>query len=176
VVKARLRRLACPVHGVRVEGVDFARPSSRFTRDFEQLVAWPAVKMVQDALWRLVDIDWDSVGRICDRVVAKRAPGDRRCHAQVTDRKGPASISCDTTTMEEGRMTDVLIRDVPEDVVSAIEAKAKRLGLSRTEYLRRQMVRVASTSDEPVTVESLRQFAQTFADLADPEVMRGAWE
>jgi hypothetical protein len=78
--------------------------------------------------------------------------------------------------MEEGRMTDVLIRDVPEDVVSAIEAKAKRLGLSRTEYLRRQMVRVASTSDEPVTVESLRQFAQTFADLADPEVMRGAWE
>lgn len=73
-------------------------------------------------------------------------------------------------------MTDVLIRDVPEDVVSAIEAKAKRLGLSRTEYLRRQMLRIASTGDEPVTVESLRQFAQTFADLADPEVMRGAWE
>ena len=73
-------------------------------------------------------------------------------------------------------MTDVLIRDVPADVVSAIEARAKRLGLSRTEYLRRQMVRLASTSDEPVTVESLRQFAQTFADLADPEVMRGAWE
>lgn len=73
-------------------------------------------------------------------------------------------------------MTDVLIRDVPDDVVSAIEAQAKRLGLSRTEYLRRQMRRVASTSDEPVTVESLRQFALTFADLADPEVMRGAWE
>jgi transposase len=70
VVKARLRRLACPVHGVRVEGVDFARPSSRFTRDFEQLVAWLAVKMDQDALRRLVGIDWDTVGRICDRVVA----------------------------------------------------------------------------------------------------------
>jgi hypothetical protein len=77
---------------------------------------------------------------------------------------------------EESRVTDVLIRDVPDDVVSAIEAKAKRLGLSRTEYLRRQMLRVASTSDEPVSVESLRQFAQTFADLGDPEVMRGAWE
>ena len=77
---------------------------------------------------------------------------------------------------EEPRMTDVLIRDVPDDVVSAIEAKAKRLGLSRTEYLRRQIARVASTSDEPVSVESLRQFAQTFADLGDPEVMRGAWE
>lgn len=73
-------------------------------------------------------------------------------------------------------MTDVLIRDVPDDVISAIEAQAKRLGLSRTEYLRRQMRRVASTSDERVTVESLRQFALTFADLADPEVMSGAWE
>lgn len=31
-------------------------------------------------------------------------------------------------------------------MVSAIEAKAKRLGLSRTEYLRRQMLRVASIS------------------------------
>jgi transposase len=34
VVAAQLRRLACPVHGVRVEAVPFARPSSRFTRDF----------------------------------------------------------------------------------------------------------------------------------------------
>lgn len=73
-------------------------------------------------------------------------------------------------------MTDVLIRDVPDDVVSAIEAKAKRLGLSRTEYLRRQMLRVATSSDDPVTVESLQQFADIFADLADPDVMRGAWE
>lgn len=73
-------------------------------------------------------------------------------------------------------MTDLLIRDVPDDVVAALEARAKRLGLSRTEYLRRQMVRVASASAEPVTVDSLRQFSETFADLGDPDVMRGAWE
>jgi plasmid stability protein len=73
-------------------------------------------------------------------------------------------------------MTDVLIRGVPDDVVSALEAKAKRLGLSRTEYLRRQMVRVAATSEEPVTVDHLQRFAQVFADLGDSEVMREAWE
>ena len=73
-------------------------------------------------------------------------------------------------------MTDVLIRDVPEEVVSAIEAKAKRLGLSRTEYLRRQMVRVARTADASVTVDHLRRFGEVFADLGDPEVMREAWE
>jgi transposase len=62
---------------VRVEGVDFARPSSRFTRDFEQLVAWLATKMDKDALRRLVGIDWDTVGRICDRVVADELDPDR---------------------------------------------------------------------------------------------------
>ena len=30
-------------------------------------------------------------------------------------------------------MTDILIRDVPEDVVVAIDGKAKRLALSRTD-------------------------------------------
>jgi len=73
-------------------------------------------------------------------------------------------------------MRDVLIRGVPDDVVSALEAKAKRLGLSRTEYLRRQMVRVASTNDEAVTVDSLQRFAEAFADLGDPEIMRRAWQ
>lgn len=73
-------------------------------------------------------------------------------------------------------MTDVLIRDVPDDVIAAIEAKAKRLGLSRTEYLRRQMARVASVPEGPVTVQDLQRLSDTFGDLADPEVMRGAWE
>ena len=73
-------------------------------------------------------------------------------------------------------MTDVLIRGVPDDVIAAIEAKAKRLGLSRTEYLRRQMARVASVPDESVTVEDLLRISETFGDLADPDVMRGAWE
>lgn len=70
VVSARLRRLACPEHGVRVEAVPFARPGARFTRDFEALVAWSATKMDKTALCTLVGIDWDTVGRICDRVVA----------------------------------------------------------------------------------------------------------
>ncbi|MEX0592907.1 MAG: antitoxin [Nitriliruptoraceae bacterium] len=73
-------------------------------------------------------------------------------------------------------MTDLLIRDVPDDVVFAIDAKAKRLGLSRTEYLRRQMARAATTAEGAVTVESLRQFSDAFADLGDDDVMRKAWE
>ena len=32
-------------------------------------------------------------------------------------------------------MTDLLIRDVPEEVVAAVDARASRLGLSRSEYV-----------------------------------------
>lgn len=73
-------------------------------------------------------------------------------------------------------MTDLLIRDVPEDVLAAIDARARRLGLSRSAYLRRTLAREAKLSDVPVTIESLKRFADRFGDLADPEVMRRAWE
>ena len=32
-------------------------------------------------------------------------------------------------------MTDMLIHDVPDDVVAAVDARASRLGLSRSEYV-----------------------------------------
>ena len=67
-IRARLRRLHCPAHGVRVEGVPFARAGARFTRDFEQLVAWLATRTDKTAITRLVRIDWDTVGRIVERV------------------------------------------------------------------------------------------------------------
>lgn len=73
-------------------------------------------------------------------------------------------------------MTDLLIRDVPEDVLAVIDARAQRLGLSRSAYLHRALAREASVSDVPVTLESLQRFADRFGDLADPKVMRQAWE
>ncbi len=72
-------------------------------------------------------------------------------------------------------MRDILIRDVPDDVVAAIDAKAQRAGLSRTEYLRRTLSRERSQDSLDVTVDDLAGFALTFADLDDPEVMAQAW-
>jgi hypothetical protein len=69
-VRADLRRLRCPDHGVRTEGVPFARAGSRFTRDFEDLTAWLATTMDKTALRRLLRVDWDTVGRIIERVMA----------------------------------------------------------------------------------------------------------
>ena len=69
-VRASLRRIECPTHGVRTEGVPFARPGARFTRDFENLVGWLATTMDKTAIGRLLRVDWDSVGRIIERVMA----------------------------------------------------------------------------------------------------------
>lgn len=71
-------------------------------------------------------------------------------------------------------MTDVLVRDVPDDVVAALESRATKLGLSRSEFLRRRLAQEA-VPQAPVTVDDLRSFAETFADLGDPDVMKGAW-
>ena len=68
-VRAQLRRLACPTHGVRTEAVPFARAGSRFTRDFEDLAGWLATTMDKTAIRRLLRIDWDTVGRIITRVM-----------------------------------------------------------------------------------------------------------
>jgi transposase len=69
-IRARLRRVWCPTHGVRTEGVPFARSGSGFTTDFESLVAWLATTMDKTAITRLVRVTWRTVGRIIERVVA----------------------------------------------------------------------------------------------------------
>jgi hypothetical protein len=72
-------------------------------------------------------------------------------------------------------MPDVLIRDVPPEDLARIDANAARLGLSRTEYLRRRLHQDATRPATPVTVADLEAFAARFGDLSDPEVMRQAW-
>lgn len=72
-------------------------------------------------------------------------------------------------------MGDILIRDIPDDVMAAIDAKAKRLGLSRVEYLRRTLARERSSDRGCTTIEGLQRVAALAQDLDDPDVMTGAW-
>ena len=72
-------------------------------------------------------------------------------------------------------MADILIREVPEDVIAAIDEKAQRLGLSRSEYLRRTLARERDAQSSAVSVSDLADFADTFGDLDDPDVMGSAW-
>ena len=79
-IHCRRRRLWCPVHGARTEGVPFARPGAEFTRDFECLVAWLMARSDKSTVKRLLRIDWDTVGRIIKRVCADELDPDRLEH------------------------------------------------------------------------------------------------
>ena len=69
-------------------------------------------------------------------------------------------------------VADILIRDVPDDVVAALDANARRVGLTRAEFLRRILAQQQSPA---VAREHLNRFAERTADLGDPEVMAAAW-
>lgn len=72
-------------------------------------------------------------------------------------------------------MTDVLIRNVPDEDLARIDDRAARLGLSRGEYLRRQIARDAARGSEVLTPGDLKRFSERAKDLCDDEVMRAAW-
>jgi len=72
-------------------------------------------------------------------------------------------------------MADILIRDIPDEVIAAIDARAKRVGLSRTEYLRRTLERERSSLSVPITLEHFEKFVKLTIDLDDRDVMSNAW-
>jgi transposase len=77
VVRAERRRLRCPEHGVVTEWAPFARYRAGFTAEFEDTAAFLATRTDKSAIARFLRIDWDTVGRICERVVATELDHDR---------------------------------------------------------------------------------------------------
>lgn len=69
-------RVRCPRCGVRTEKVPWAAAGSRFTRDFEQQVAWLAQRCDLTAVMGYFRISWPSVRRIVDRVVERAWDAD----------------------------------------------------------------------------------------------------
>jgi hypothetical protein len=72
-------------------------------------------------------------------------------------------------------MADVLIRNFPAEDLARLDDHAARAGLSRAEFLRRQLQQEARRSAGPVSAADLRALSRQFPDVADPEVMRDAW-
>lgn len=72
-------------------------------------------------------------------------------------------------------MPDILIRDVPEEDIARIDRHARRQGISRGEYLRRQIAQDIDRDAGNVTVADLRRASELAKDLLDEDVMRAAW-
>ena len=75
VVEADAPRVRCPVHGVVVAAVPWARHGAGHTRYFDDQVAWLAVSCSKTAVMMLMRIAWRTVGAIITRVAAEAAAG-----------------------------------------------------------------------------------------------------
>jgi transposase len=76
-LEGEIRRVRCRECGVKVEEVPFARPGARHTRDFEDLTAFLAQQANKTMIAKLLRIDWATVGRIVERVVADHLDSER---------------------------------------------------------------------------------------------------
>lgn len=72
-------------------------------------------------------------------------------------------------------MANVLIRGLSDEAVARIDQCAEELGLSRNEYLRRQLEVDTVRPAVKVTDEHWKRSAEVLADLADPDIMADAW-
>jgi hypothetical protein len=59
-------------------------------------------------------------------------------------------------------MADILIRDIPDDLLAAIDAKARQLALSRVEYIRRALARQRDTAPAQRPSKTLRPSQTTW--------------
>ncbi|WP_431928957.1 ISL3 family transposase [Micromonospora wenchangensis] len=69
-VEADAPRVSCPVHGVVVAAVPWARHGAGHTRAFDATVAWLAVHTAKSAVSQLMRVGWRTVGAIVARVWA----------------------------------------------------------------------------------------------------------
>jgi len=70
-VEAESPRVTCRRHGVVVCAVPWARHDSRFTRAFEDQLAWLAVNTSKSAVAELMRVAWRTVGGVIERVAAE---------------------------------------------------------------------------------------------------------
>jgi len=77
-IEADVRRMKCGgCRQTRTEWVPWARPGSRFTRDFEDAVAWFAARMSKTGVAKVMGTCWRSVTAIVARLVDMHLDEDR---------------------------------------------------------------------------------------------------
>ena len=101
-LRLEVRRLDCPTCGVVAEELPFVRAGSRFTRAFEDTCVWLVRDAPKTVVSRLMRVDWETVGRMVERVVAEASAGGEDWLAglrrigidEVSYRKGRRYLLC----------------------------------------------------------------------------------
>lgn len=103
-IEATVPRVRCPLHGVRVAHVPWARPGSRFTASFEDALAWLALRTDRTAVCTKYQVAWRTVGAILTRV------GDAM-RAQAPPWEGVTRIGIDEVSYRKGHRYLTIVVD-----------------------------------------------------------------
>lgn len=94
-VRSEHPRVECATHGVVACAVPWARAGARFTKGFDDAVAWLATQCSKTAVGEWMRVAWRTVGRMIARVVAERDRPEERLEGlrrigidEVSYRKG----------------------------------------------------------------------------------------
>jgi transposase len=184
-LQAEIRRLACRRCGrVRTETVAWARPGARFTRDFEDVVAYLAQHTDKTTITRLLRCSWEAVAAIVTRVVAT--------HLDDARLEGLYRIGIDEVSYRKGHryLTVVADHDRHGAVVWAGEGMSgatlerffDTLGPERTAQLQAASMDLhGAYARSPAPVPPTPGYAPTpstspeLANAAVDEVRRAAW-
>jgi transposase len=167
LLRLEVRRLACPECGVVSEELPFARAGSRFTRAFEDTCVWLARDAPKTVVARLLRVDWATVGRMIERVVAEAATttgeqwlqGLRRIGIdEVSYRKGRRYLLC-VVCHDSGR----IVWAQPGHSRSVLHAFFDELGEQRCALLE-----AVSADLGPAWQEVIRERAPNALVCADP--------
>lgn len=137
VIAAEIREGYCAKHGRRVERVPWAAPGSRHTQAFDEAIASLVQVADKTAAGRMFRVAWRTVGRIVERVVARKLSKNRL--------DGLEFIGVDETSYKRGHRYMTVVMDLMTGrVVWVGEGKSaetlgeffKELGPRRSERLR----------------------------------------
>jgi len=112
-------RVSCPAHGVTVAALPFARHGSSFTRDFEDLVVYEAVRSSKQAVADRYAISWRAVAHACERVLAEAL-------SRVDLLEGLVAISIDEVKAKKGqRYLTVVCNHLTGKAIWAVPGRSK---------------------------------------------------
>ncbi len=118
IIKAQLVRVCCKKHGVKIEKVSWGRLGSRFTRDFENQIAYQSLTQTLKDASKTLRISWNTCDPVIKRVLNDVEPNFKERRNNLEE------IGVDETSYKKGHKYITLIVDLlKKQVIHIYEGK-----------------------------------------------------
>ena len=104
LIQAEAPRIKCRKHGVHVQRIPWARPTSRYTKNFEETLVWLCLHLPRQTVAEYMRVSWDTVGPVMTRV-------EKELSARRNPYDGLVNIGIDETSHKKGHKYITVVVD-----------------------------------------------------------------